>query len=170
MKKVTLIIWLIIFGFIALVIYQNNDFFLQKHSFHLKLGVIQPYQTPELPIAVVFIVFFLAGLVIAYLFNFTTRFKAKRTTKKLSAAIATHQDEVTELKRELDTLKGEGTPAGDQTAEIKTETKADSDKIIELTSDSLVKNPADLPGTSSTDNQDEKTAKDSEDKTDEKKS
>lgn len=169
MKKVTLILWLIIFGFIALVIYQNNAFFMQKQSFHLKLGVIQPYQTPELPIAVVFIVFFLAGLVIAYLFNFSTRFKARRTAKKLNAAIATHQDEVSGLKRELDSLKGLDTTVEEQAAEMKTETKTDNDQIIELTSDSLVKNPTDLPGKYSTDNHDEKAAKDSEDKTDKKK-
>ena len=169
MKKVTLIIWLIIFGFIALVIYQNNDFFMNKHSFHLNLGVIQPYQTPEMPIAIAFVVFFFAGLVISYLFNFSTRFKARRTTKKLNAAIATQQDEVSNLKRELDTLKGTDTPAAEQD-DTKKEAKAGSDQIIELTSDSLVKNPADLPGNSSTDNQDEKAAKDSEDKADEKKS
>lgn len=169
MKKATLIIWAIIFVFIALVIFQNQTFFMTKHSLRLNLGVINEYHTPELPIAVVFIFFFFSGLVIAYLFNFSTRFKARRTAKKLNAAIATHQDEVSGLKRELDSLKGLDTTVEEQAAEMKTETKTDNDQIIELTSDSLVKNPTDLPGKYSTDNHDEKAAKDSEDKTDKKK-
>lgn len=170
MKKVTLIIWLIIFGFIALLIFQNQDFFMTRHSLRLNLGVVQEYQTPELPIAVAFIVFFVAGLVIAYLFNFSTRFKARRTHKKLNAKIASHQDEVSNLKRELDTLKGVETPAAEQADETKTVTKTDSDQIIELTSDRLVENPADQPDNSSADNQDDKTAKVSEDETDKKQS
>ena len=138
MKKATLIIWVIIFGFMALVIFQNQTFFMTKHSLRLNLGVVNEYHTPEMPIAVVFIFFFFAGLVSAYLFGFLTRFKAKRTTKKLNAAITSHEGEVAELKRELNTLKGLGTPAAGQGAE----TKADSDAIIELTGDSLVENPA----------------------------
>ena len=166
MKKATLIIWAIIFVFIALVIFQNQTFFMTKHSLRLNLGVINEYQTPELPIAVVFIFFFFSGLVIAYLFNFSTRFKARRTVKKLNATITSHQDEVAVLKRELDTLKGPETPAAEPAAE----TKTDADPIIELTGDSLVKNPADQPGKTSIDNQEKNSAEDSEDKSSKKKS
>ena len=141
MKKATLIIWAIIFVFIALVIFQNQTFFMTKHSLRLNLGFINEYHTPELPIAVVFIFFFFSGLVIAYLFNFSTRFKARRTVKKLNATITSHQDEVAELKHELDTLKKLETPATEPAAV----TKTDADPIIELSSDSLVKNPADQP-------------------------
>jgi uncharacterized integral membrane protein len=166
MKKATLIIWVIIFGFMALVIFQNQTFFMTKHSLRLNLGVVNEYHTPEMPIAVVFIFFFFSGLVIAYLFGFLTRFKAKRTTKKLNAAITSHEGEVAELKRELNTLKGLGTPAAGQGAE----TKADSDAIIELTGDSLVEKSADPPGKSSIDKQETNSAKDSKDKSSKKKS
>jgi uncharacterized integral membrane protein len=166
MKKATLIIWAIIFGFIALVIFQNQTFFMTNHSLRLNLGVINEYHTPELPIAVVFIFFFLAGIVIAYLFNFSSRFKAKRTVKKLNAAIGSHEDEVSGLKRELNTLKGLETATEAQAAETKTGT----DAIIELTGDSLVKNPADRPGKSSIDKQEANATKDSKDKSSKKKS
>ena len=139
MKKATLIVWVIILGFIALVIFQNQSFFMTNQSLRLNLGVINEYQTPELPIAVVFIFFFFSGIVIAYLFSFSTRFKARRTTKKLNATIASHKDEVTKLTRELDTLKGQETP----TVEQSTETKTGTEDIIELTDDRLVKNPGD---------------------------
>ena len=139
MKKATLVIWVIILGFIALVIFQNQDFFMSHQALRLNLGVYNGVLPPDLPIAVVFIFFFFSGLVIAYLFSFSNRFKARRTVKKLNAAIATHKNEVTELKSELDTLKGQETPAVQQAADTKTGTE----EIIELTGDRLVENPAD---------------------------
>ncbi len=39
MKKATLILWVIIFGFIALFIFQNQTFFLAKNAFNLNLGI-----------------------------------------------------------------------------------------------------------------------------------
>ena len=150
MKKATLIIWLLIFGFIALVIYQNYEFFTQKQSLLLNLGVTNPYTSPALPIAIYFIIFFLAGIVIAYLFNFSPRFKARRTHKKLNATIEAHEKKVSELKREIETLKGierreietlrsmespATTPPADMSAE--------SEAVIELTNDNLIKNPGD---------------------------
>jgi uncharacterized integral membrane protein len=139
MKRVTLAIWVIILGFIALVIFQNQDFFMSHHSLRLNLGLYNGVLPPDLPIAVVFLFFFFCGLVISYLFSFSNRFKARRTVKKLNAAIATQKSEVTELKSELDTLKGQETPAVQQAADSKT----DTEEIIELTGDRLVENPAD---------------------------
>ena len=141
MKKATLIVWVIILGFIALVIFQNQTFFMTSHSLRLNLGVINEYHTPEMPIAVVFIFFFFSGIVIAYLFGLSTRFKARRTAKKLNAAIISHKDEAAKLKSELNTLKGQDTPA--PSSQQAAETKTGTDGIIELTGDRLVENPAD---------------------------
>jgi uncharacterized integral membrane protein len=152
MKKATLIVWVIILGFIALVIFQNQTFFMTSHSLRLNLGVINEYHTPEMPIAVVFIFFFFSGIVIAYLFGLSTRFKARRTIKKLNATIMSHKNEAAELQSELNTLKEKEATAVQQAAESKTGT----DEIIELTGDHLVENPADQ--------QDANPAKDSKDK------
>ena len=154
MKKATLIVWVIILGFIALVIFQNQTFFMTNHSLRLNLGVINEYHTPEMPIAVVFIFFFFSGIVIAYLFGLSTRFKARRTAKKLNAAIISHKDEAAKLKSELNTLKGQDTPA--PSSQQAAETKTGTDEIIELTGDRLVENPADQ--------QEANPAKDSKDK------
>ena len=152
MKKATLIVWVIVLGIIALVIFQNQNFFMTHHALRLNLGVVNGALPPELPIAVVFIFFFFSGLVIAYLFSFSTRFKARRTIKKLNATISSHKDEVAELQLELNTLKEKATTAVQQTAESETGT----DEIIELTGDRLVENPADQ--------QDANPTKDSKDK------
>ena len=66
MKKATLIIWAIIFGLLALVIFQNQEFFLGKQSLRINLGVTEEYLIPELPIAVLVLIFFFFGIVIAY--------------------------------------------------------------------------------------------------------
>jgi len=119
-----------------------------------------------MPIFVYFIIFFFFGFILAYLFNFSTRFKARRNTKKLNAAITAREGEVADLKGELNTLKGLETPTAGQAAEIKT----DSDPIIELSGDSLVKNPADPSGKAANDKMGTNPATDSEDKSSKKKS
>ena len=147
MKKITVIIWAIITVLIGIVFYDNWEIISNKITLTIRI-VDKPL--PPLPVFVYFIIFFFFGFIIAYLFNFSTRFKASRNTKKLNAAIAAHEGEVANLKGELNTLKEIETPATDPAAETKTKT----DAIIELTGDSLVENPA----------------KDSEDKSSKKKS
>jgi len=110
MKKATLIIWVLIFGVIALLIFQNQTFFLSNQSLQVNLGVTDPYHTPELPIGILVLLFFLTGVVIAYLFSLSARFKARRTIKKLNTTIASHNDEVAGLRREIDSIKGIETP------------------------------------------------------------
>ena len=159
MKKATLIIWAIITVIIAFFFYDNWEIFSQDISPNIRL-VKDPIR--PLPIFIYFILFFFFGFIIAYLFKFSTRFKAKRTNKKLNAEIATHESELTDLKKELDDLKGQTAAAADKAAG----TKAGSDTIIELTKDSMV----DQTGTSSVDKNEANPAKDLKDKSSKKKS
>jgi len=161
MKKATVFIWAIITVLIGIIFYDNWDIISNKISLSIRF-VAKPL--PPLPIFVYFIVFFLFGFILAYLFNFSIRFKSRRTAKKLNATIATHEGEVSDLKRELDTLKGLETPMAEQA----TETKTDTDTIIELSSDSMVENPADQTGESSVDKKEANNAKDSESKSSQK--
>ena len=124
MKKATLIIWVIIFGFIALVFFQNQSFFMARQALSLKLGVLEPMQSPAMPNAVIALIFFFAGLLIAYLFSISARFKANRTIKKLNATITAHNGELAELKSEIDKLKGI-----DTTPESPSDTTSDTIKI-----------------------------------------
>ena len=139
MKKITLIIWVIIFGFIALLIFQNQTFFLANQSLRINLAVIEEYRSPELPIAVLFLVFFIFGILISYLFGFSTRFKANRTIKKLNATMASHNEEVAALRREINSLKGiEEAPTPEQTAKTQIET----DATQKINSQSIEESPA----------------------------
>ena len=155
MKKATLFIWAIIFGVIALLVFQNQDFFLKNQALRVNLGVVNEYLTPELPIAVLVLLFFLTGIIIAYLFNISARFKARRTIKKLNTTIASHNAEVAGMRREIDALKGIETPE-------------DTDATQKLSSDSLAESPAEQTGTFSIDKTADNPTENQEEKTDEK--
>ena len=139
MKKSTLIIWAIIFGCIALVIFQNQTFFMAKQSFRINSVIFKEYHSPELPTAVMVLIFFFWGLFIAYLFSFATRFKANRTIKKLNATITSCNNELSELRREINALKGIEISAEDPSVATKTELEATQ----KITDDSAEESPAD---------------------------
>jgi uncharacterized integral membrane protein len=161
MKKATVVIWAIITVLIGIIFYDNWEIISNKISLTIRFV---PQPLPQLPIFVYFIIFFFFGFIIAYLFNFSVRFRTRRTTKKLNATITSHEKEVSELKTELSALKGLAPSAATPAAETKT------DAIIELTDDSLVEKSADPSGKSSIDNKKTSNARDSESSPSEKKS
>ena len=81
MKKGTLIIWVIIFIFIGLLIGQNQEFFFKDEPtvINLNIPVIGEHSSPPMHNWVLFLIFFFAGIIIAYLFNFSARFKTSLT-------------------------------------------------------------------------------------------
>jgi len=121
MKKVKIAFLLIILVFAGVFVYQNKIFFMAKQSLSLTLPFLETLHTPELPHAVLFLVFFLTGFLIAYFFGLYDRFKSKKTVKNLNAAAAAQQDELTALKRELELLRGAS--PGDSTASEEQSTK-----------------------------------------------
>jgi uncharacterized integral membrane protein len=164
MKKATLIIWAIIFGVIALLIFQNKAFFLTNQSLRVNLGIMEAYQTPELPIAILVLVFFLIGFVIAFLFSLSARFKARRTIKKLNTTITSHNSEVAGLRREIDSLKGIETPEEGQAPEAKN----DPDATQQLSGGSNADSTAEQTGTFSIDKKDDDSAEKQEETAEEK--
>ncbi|MFH1981383.1 MAG: LapA family protein [Pseudomonadota bacterium] len=112
MKKFKIVIWLLIFGFIGLVIYQNKDFFLAKKVFHLDL-IARSYVTPEIPVAAVFVGFFVVGLLVTYLFAVPGRMRANKTIRSLNETIRTQSNDLTMLKSEISALKTIAPPPPD---------------------------------------------------------
>ncbi len=111
MKKVKVVVWLLICGILALLIFQNEEHFLNtQQSLRLNLWRLADYQSPSLPLAVYHILFFIFGLVVAYGFSAPSRFKLRRTVKRLTAAAAGREKEILSLKTELAQLKGEPLP------------------------------------------------------------
>ena len=82
MNKTKTVFWVVIFGIILLIFFQNDTFFLGKQSLR-----IFKYHSPEVHNAVIFLAFFLAGLLISYFLGLPERFRLKKTIKKLTAQI-----------------------------------------------------------------------------------
>ena len=110
MKKAKIAFWLILIGFIALLAYQNWDFFMSEHRLRLNLFVTEELSTPDLPNAILFLFFFFAGLLISYFITLLERFKSKKTIKALNAALETNQKQLDELNAEISLLKGDPPP------------------------------------------------------------
>ena len=117
MKKARIALWLIIIGFIALIIFQNKEFFLTKHSFGIDLLVFN-YRSPEIYSAILFLLFFIVGVLVAYFFSLFERFKANKTIRALTAANNSLEKMMATLKSDLESFKT------GQTMEIKREADA----------------------------------------------
>ena len=128
MNKAKLIIWLLVLGFMGLVVYQNEGHFLNvQESLRLNLGVFPEYQSPQLPLVFYHLVFFLYGLLVAYCFGLPERFRNRKAIKRLTIAATQQEKAMTELNTELSRLKGEplplpqgGAPESSITSPVKT--------------------------------------------------
>jgi uncharacterized integral membrane protein len=105
MKKFKIVLWIIFLGFIAIIFFSNKDYFLAKQGFQINLLITEPFHIQELPNAIYFLVFFLAGFLIAYFISLSERFKSKKTIKNLNAAATSQLEEISTLKKEIDSLK-----------------------------------------------------------------
>ncbi len=116
-KRVKIGIWIIILGLLALMVYQNQNFFLARQSLGLNL-YFKNYSLPEAVNIFLFFICFLAGLFLAVYFIFFDRFKLKKTNKMLNTTINTHLEKISLLEKELETLK-----PSDQAVTLSTEIK-----------------------------------------------
>lgn len=104
MKKVKFAFWIIIFGFVGLVIFQNKEFFMAESRLMLNLGFFY-YESPFLANAVFFVAFFLVGILISYFFSLFKHYKDAKTIKALKAKEATLVEAVATLEKQLTASK-----------------------------------------------------------------
>ena len=111
MKKAKLIIWLLVLGFMGLVIFQNDGHFLNaQQSLRLNLGVLPEYHSPNLPMVFFYLVFFLYGLLVAYGFGLLQSLRKRKAIKRLTIAATQREKAMAELNTELARIKGEPLP------------------------------------------------------------
>jgi uncharacterized integral membrane protein len=112
MKKTKLIFWILILGAIALLVFQNEGYFMETQQvLRLNLKVVPEYQSPNLPLVAYHLLFFVFGLIVAYLFNIVDRWRRRKTISRLTAEIAAQRQETENLRSELSQLQG-GTSSG----------------------------------------------------------
>jgi hypothetical protein len=104
MKKVKIAFWIIVFGFVGLVIFQNKGFFMANSQMVLNLWFFY-YETPFLANAIFFVAFFLLGIFISYFIGLFKQFKDAKTIKALKAKEASLVEAVASLERQLNTAQ-----------------------------------------------------------------
>ena len=102
MKKVKIAFWIIVFGFVGLLIFQNREFFLSDSRMVLDLGFFY-YESPYLANAIFFVAFFLVGIFISYFLSLFKHFKDARTIKTFKAKENTLVETVSSLEQQLST-------------------------------------------------------------------
>jgi hypothetical protein len=102
MKKVKIAFWIVVFGFVGLVIFQNKDFFMSESRLMIDLGFFY-YETPFLANAVFFVAFFLVGILISYFSSLFKHYKDARTIKTLKAKETSLVETVSSLEKQLTT-------------------------------------------------------------------
>ena len=100
MKKVKIAFWIIVFGFVGLIIFQNRAFFMSDNQLVLDLGVFY-YETPFMANAIFFVAFFLVGVLISYFFGLFRHFKDAKTIKTLKAKETSLVETVASLEKQL---------------------------------------------------------------------
>ena len=104
MKKVKrFLIWLTVllisFGFVA---YQNKEFLFEKEHIGLDFYFdFAKFQTPDLPIAVFFVILFFAGLLIAYFASLSEKYVDRKNIRRLTDEVDMARKKVSELETKL---------------------------------------------------------------------
>jgi hypothetical protein len=122
MKKFKIAFWVALLGFIFLIIYQNNTFFLGKQRLSINLWVAN-YQTSEIYNLALFFICFVAGLLLGSYFFLLEKFKFNKKIKMLNANKDSHQAEISALQKELETLKSEAADIDAKTVVIPAESQ-----------------------------------------------
>lgn len=104
MNKTKMIFWLIILGIIAILFFQNQNFFLTPQNLRINL-LFKTFQTPELPSFLFFLAFFLLGFLIVYFSGLYTKYKQNQTIKGLNSKINSQQEAILKLEAENKSLK-----------------------------------------------------------------
>ena len=110
MKKIKILLFLLIIGFLSLIIYQNLEFLLMTKPLSFGMKIIPfgfkiidfSYQTPEISIALFLIGCFIVGSVLAYFSLLKTIFKSKKSIKNLNKTIGDYQKEISDLRNKLE--------------------------------------------------------------------
>ena len=116
MKKIKIGLWVIVLIIIGFFFYQNKDFFMASKSLNYGLPFFKAHHAPALPIAILFLFTFLIGLLGAYFHSLSDRFKSRKTIKNLNAAATSQLEEISTLRKEVESLRKDSSKEATVTA------------------------------------------------------
>ncbi|MFW6011305.1 MAG: LapA family protein, partial [Desulfosalsimonas sp.] len=105
MKKLKYMLWLVVIGLVALVVYQNGEFFTVKRSIGINLYFFE-YHSPELPTGIYYLAVFLIGFLVSYFFTLPHKFRSRRTIRQLNKKIAADEKKIADLEAGLKPASG----------------------------------------------------------------
>jgi len=95
--KLRLSIWTLTIFTMALIVYQNREFYLSEQTLSLNLYVAE-FGLPPLANVTQALLFFLAGMVLACVSLYHERFKLRREINNLNTAFQSCAQQVTSMK------------------------------------------------------------------------
>ncbi len=104
MRKLKYSIWLLLAGFLGMLVYQNQEVFLAKYSLDINLGVAR-YHIPEFYVVVMIAIFFFTGILVAYAAGLMERYRAHQNMRALKRTIDSYSGNISTLKQEVAALK-----------------------------------------------------------------
>jgi uncharacterized integral membrane protein len=108
MKKVKTVVWVLIVAFVAVVISQNKQFFLEtKQSLAINLPFVQIPPTPEVALIYIFGAFFVGGLLFGLYLLIARGLKTKKKIKALKTQLKEEAEKSVTLEEELRSLRVE---------------------------------------------------------------
>ena len=100
MKKVKIAVWVVLIGLVAVLIYQNQSFFLAKQIVSFNL-LFAEFKTPEVYNVFVCFAFLLAGLLLGLYFYLVYYLKSKKMVKLLNTTITNLEEQTKQLEAQL---------------------------------------------------------------------
>ncbi len=106
MKKIKILLWLIIFGLLGTLIYQNLDYFMTTVALKFDLKVASwNWTIPELQNIAYFGICFFLGFILIGTKGFVANFKLKKDIKTKDITITSLKEQVNTLKTELEVFQ-----------------------------------------------------------------
>ena len=106
MKKIKILLWLIIFGLLGTLIYQNLDYFMTTVALKFDLKVASwNWTIPELQNIAYFGICFFLGFILIGTRGFVANFKLKKDIKTKDITITSLKEQVNTLKTELEVFQ-----------------------------------------------------------------
>lgn len=106
MQKVKYFLGLVVVVILVTFIYQNNEYFMAEQQLILNLYFVE--ESMELPNLLYFAVVFVVGFLAALLIGFSYGYKKRRTIRELNEKITADKKRIDELESRLASSEGTG--------------------------------------------------------------
>ena len=109
MKKAKIIIGVVIVVAVILFIVLNLDYLGHKEAITISFGLVK-FPLPELANGVILLGCFLAGCLVSFVLGLAKRYKSYKKIKTLNALVETQKQKITEMAKNIESLKGPSSP------------------------------------------------------------